>query len=59
MYIHNSCIPNGDRLNLLVKTDNAYKKRMLPQTIINKYTFNDWEGEKFETQSKLMVAVKW
>ena len=34
MFIHNSCTCNGN-LNLIMKTGNAYKKKMLPQTIVH------------------------
>ena len=33
MHIHNSCIPSYDHLIVLTKTANAYKQRILPQTI--------------------------
>ena len=54
MHIHNSCTRNDD--NLLIKTGNAYKQRILPQTTIN--TCKKYEGAGIETQSKLMVAAK-
>ena len=35
MHIHDSCTCNGDNLNLLIKTGNVHKQRILPQTTIN------------------------
>ena len=35
MHIHNSCARDGSGLNLLIKTSNARKKRILLQTTIN------------------------
>ena len=57
MHIHNSCTRNGYHLNLLIKTGNARKERMLPQTISN--TLKSVSEGGLETQSKLMVAAKW
>ena len=54
MHICNSCSRNGD--NLLIKTDNAHKQRILPQTTLN--TCKKYEGVGIEIQSKLMVLVK-
>ena len=36
-HFHNSCLCNVNHLVLLIKTGNAYKERMLPQTITNIY----------------------
>ena len=56
MHIRNSCTCNGDNLNLLIKTGNVHKQRILPQTTIN--TCKKYEGAEIETQSKLMVTAK-
>ena len=56
MHIHNSCTCDSDNLNLLIKTGNVHKQRILPQTTIN--TSKKYEGAGIETQSKLMVAAK-
>ena len=42
MSIHNSCTLNGDNIDLLIKTGNAQKCRMLPQTTVN--TFKKCHG---------------
>ena len=34
MHIHNFCVRNGDNLNLLIKTADAHKQKIFPQTTI-------------------------
>ena len=50
MRIHNSCTCNGDNLNLLIKTGNVHKERMLPQTAIN--ICKKYEGEGLNNSQK-------
>ena len=57
LHFHNSCTRNGDHLILSIKTGNAHKQIMLPQTIIN--TFKKCKEEGIEAQSIMMVAAKW
>ena len=51
MHIHNSCLLNSDKLDLLIKTAVAHEQRILQQTIIN--TCEKYEREGIETQSKI------
>ena len=44
MHIHNLCARNGDRLNLSIKTGNAHRQRILPQTTIN--TLKRYDGSQ-------------
>ena len=37
MHIQNCCTRNGDHLNLFIKTANATKERILPQTTIKTF----------------------
>ena len=57
MQIHNFCTPNGNKINRLTKTANAYKERILSQITIN--TFKKCERGGIETQSEVMVAATW
>ena len=50
MHFLNSCTRNGDRLVFLIKTGNAYKERILPQTIIN--TFEKCERKGLKNSQK-------
>ena len=50
MHIYYSCTHNGDNLNFSIKTANAYKDRILPQTIIN--TCKKYEGEGLKQSQK-------
>ena len=50
MHIHNSYTYSGDHPNLLIKTRNAHKERILPQTTIN--TFKKCQEEELKHSSK-------
>ena len=56
MHIHISCTRNDDNLILLIKTANAHKRRILPQTIID--TCKRYKEKGIQTQSKMIMAAK-
>ena len=47
MHIQNCCTRNGDHLNLLIKSGNGHKQRILAQTTIN--TFKSMRGRDRNT----------
>ena len=50
MHIHNSCTRNSDNLNLLIKTGNAHKEKILLQTANN--TCKKYKGQKLKHSQK-------
>ena len=50
MHTHDSYTSNGDDFHLLIKTGNAHKQKILPQTIINICKKYEGEGLKHKQQ---------